>query len=67
MVSYMKKYVPLNKQSKKKQKEHHAAMRDSWGNTNPITKKIPNAKVYCRKKSKQSSYNEPSLDFFIPY
>jgi len=62
----MKKYVPLNKQSKKKQKEHNAAMRAGWGNTNPVTKTKANGKVYCRKKSKQSSVHEPSLDFFIP-
>ena len=64
-VLRMKKYVPLCKQSKKKQKEHHAALRESWGNTNPMTKKMPNGKIYNRKKSKHSSYNEPCLDFLF--
>ncbi|MCL2575458.1 MAG: hypothetical protein FWE33_03395 [Defluviitaleaceae bacterium] len=56
----MKKYVPLGKQSKRKRKVHYASQRESWGNTNPTTKAIPNGKIYNRKKSKQwRRENEP--------
>jgi len=48
-----KKFVPLGKQSKRKQKEYHKSQRDDWGNLNPITKSVANGKVYNRKKSKQ--------------
>ena len=60
------KYVPLDKQSKRKQKEYHAVQRRDWGNLNPTTRKIDNAKTYNRKKSKQRWFeHEPCLDFFI--
>lgn len=44
------KYVPLEKRSKKQQKEFHSKQRKTWGSINPITRKVPNAKVYNRKK-----------------
>ena len=60
------KFIPLEKLSKRKQKEHHAMQRRDWGNFNPITKKAENGKAYNRKKSKQRyCENEPCLDFFI--
>ena len=61
----MKKYVSVQKMSKKKQKEHHDAFRGDWGTTNPVTKKQPNGKAYNRKKSKQRSYDEHGLDFLL--
>ena len=48
------KYVPLAKQSKRKQKEHNKLQRQTWGETNPVTKQMPNAKAYNRKKSKHA-------------
>ena len=61
------KFVPLGKQSKRKQKEYHAAQRRDWGSLNPATRKTPNLKAYDRKKSKQrwSEHNEPCLDFLF--
>ena len=59
------KFVPLSKQSKRKRKEHHASSRKDWGTVSPVTKKLPNAKAYCRKKSKQRYEHEPGLDFFV--
>ena len=60
------KYVPLDKQSKRKQKEYHAVHRRDWGSIDPATKKVESKKVYNRKKSKQGwSEYEPCLDFFI--
>ena len=59
------KYVPIEKQSKRKQKEFHAAQRRDWGGINPATQKVPNLKAYNRKKSKHGFDHEPCLDFFI--
>jgi len=67
-VFHMKqKFIPLEKQSKRKQKERHAAQRRDWGNINPVTRKVENAKAYNRKKSKRwwCEYEQPRLDFFI--
>ncbi|MCL2364355.1 MAG: hypothetical protein FWC71_06815 [Defluviitaleaceae bacterium] len=58
------KYVPLEKQSKRKQREYHAKQRGDWGNINPITRKVESAKIYNRKKSKRERYNS-GLDFFV--
>lgn len=58
-----KKHVPLEKQSKRKQKEFHATGRRDWGEFKPWTRKAPNLKAYCRKKSKHRFDHEPGLDF----
>ncbi|MCL2620295.1 MAG: hypothetical protein FWD97_05100 [Defluviitaleaceae bacterium] len=61
------KYIPLGKRSKREQREHYAKQRQSWGNTNPATKQLPNGKAYNRKKSKHRhlSNQEPCLDFLF--
>ncbi|MCL2854167.1 MAG: hypothetical protein FWE21_00950 [Defluviitaleaceae bacterium] len=61
------KYVPLTKQSKRKQREFYAKQRQDWGSINPATKQAPNGKAYNRKKSKHrhSSDFEPCLDFYL--
>jgi len=60
------KFIPLEKQSKRNQKERNAAQRRDWGSLSPVTRKVENAKVYNRKKSKQRWCEyEPSLDFFV--
>ena len=59
------KYVPIGKQSKRKQKEFHSTQRRDWGDLNPVTRKVPNLKVYDRKKSKHRYRHEPCLDFFL--
>ena len=60
------KFIPLEKLSKRKQKEHHAKQRRDWGNFNPVTKKAENGKAYNRKKSKQRyCEDEPCLDFLF--
>ena len=45
----MIKIIPLNKQSKKAQKEYYKQQRNDWGEVNPISKVIPNKKAYKRK------------------
>lgn len=48
----MKQFVPLEKQSKKAQREHHAKQRGSWNGVSPVTRAIPSGKAYSRSKSK---------------
>ena len=61
------KFIPLNKQSKRKQREYHANQRQGWGSINPATKSVENGKAYNRKKSKQwRNEHEPTcLDFLF--
>jgi len=60
-----KRYIPLEKQSKQKQREYHAARRGSWGEVNPVTRKSPNPKAYNRKKSGQRYEHEPMPGFYL--
>ena len=59
------KYVPIDKQSKQKQKDFYARKRRDWGEISPVTKAVPNAKLYNRKKSKHRYEIEPGLDFLV--
>ena len=45
----MNKYIPLSKQSKKKQKQYHSTNRNTWI-INPVSKKPANPKAYKRDK-----------------
>ena len=58
------RYVPLEKRSKRQQKEFHDMQRRGWGELNPITRKTANQKVYNRKKSERWHEYEPSVGFF---
>jgi len=57
------RYVPLEKRSKQKRKEHFAAQRGDWGGLNPVTRKPSNPKAYNRKKSGQWRDYEPLSGF----
>ena len=46
------KMIPLKKQSKKKQREHYAARRGTWGGLSPVTRVVKSKKVYDRKRLK---------------
>jgi len=59
------RYIPLNKRSKREQKEYFASRRGSWGDVNPVTKKPPNPKAYNRKKSNHRYEHEPLIGFFV--
>ena len=65
----MKKYVSLDKRSKKAQKEFYSAQRRTWGELSPVTRSVPNGKAYSRKKEKrridQDSENEFLVDSFL--
>ena len=45
------KHTPFEKQSKRKQREQHAARRGTWGALNPITRKAQNPKAYKRNEN----------------
>lgn len=49
----MKKYVVLEKRSKKAQREYHSKQRATWGELNPVTRSVPSGKVYNRRKEKR--------------
>ena len=49
----MKKYVSLDKRSKKAQKEYFSEKRVTVGELNPVTRSVPSGKSYNRKKDKQ--------------
>jgi len=46
----MTKYIPLEKQSKRAQREYHAKKRGSWNGVCPVTKAVQSKKIYDRKK-----------------
>lgn len=49
----MKQYITIDKRSKKAQKEYYSKQRRTWEEVNPITRVIPSAKTYNRKKEKR--------------
>jgi hypothetical protein len=58
----IKRFVPREKLSKRKQKELNSSQRRVW-EVKPTTKRLPNQKAYDRKKSK-STQGRYDLDFF---
>lgn len=53
MGAEKKKYVSMDKRSKREQKEYYSSMRCGWNGLNPATRTMPNGKAYRRKKAKQ--------------
>lgn len=53
----MTKLIPLNKQSKRAQKAYHNKQRGSWNGVNPVTRTIPNGRVYDRNRMKRENRN----------
>lgn len=49
----MEKFVPLNKMSKKKQREFHRLHRKDWGGLSPVTRNTKNPKAYDRAAEKR--------------
>lgn len=58
----MDRFVPIGKQSKKKQKEFNAKQRKTWGEFSPMTRTVPSGKAYNRKKLKADE-RRSSRDF----
>ena len=59
------KFIPLEKQSKRKQRAYHAARRKDWGGLNPVTRKPKNPKAYDRKKSGHRDEQPPMSGFSL--
>ncbi len=51
----MAQMVPLNKRSKKAQKEYHVKQRGSWYGLSPVTRTVPSGKVYDRNRIKRAT------------
>ena len=65
----MKKMIPYEKLSKKKQREYNARRRNTWGNLNPVTRRPANPKAYNRQKARKRNFDDfpPSLLSFCIY
>lgn len=50
----MTQMVPLHKQNKKEQRAYHSKQRGSWYGLCPVTRTVPNGKVYDRNRVKRS-------------
>lgn len=60
----MEKFVPYEKLSKKEKRKFNAARRGSWGEVNPVTRKVRSKKVYDRKKIRsleREPYGHPNF------
>lgn len=54
----MKKFVPFEKLSRKKQQELNKQRRTTWGSLNPTTRKPDNSRAYNRNKRKETDRRE---------
>ena len=50
----MTQLTPLDKRSKKAQREYHTKQRGSWHGLNPITRTVQSRKTYDRARVKQA-------------
>jgi len=62
----MEKFIPYEKLSKKEKRKLDLAMRQTWGELNPVTRKPVNSKAYNRRKSQDWKRELPptACDFF---
>lgn len=60
----MEKFIPFDKLSKRKKREHLAKRRKTWGGISPVTKKPNNPKEYKREKARKWS-DDTTTD--VPY
>lgn len=51
----MMKYVPLEKRSKRAQKEYNARQRGSWNGVVPVTRIGPDASKYDRSRQRREN------------
>lgn len=49
----MKRFISVDKKSKKEQKAYYSEFRQTWNGLNPVTRSVPNGKAYKRSKAKQ--------------
>ena len=50
----MMQWIPMDKRSKKAQREYHTKQRGSWHGLNPITRTVQSRKTYDRARVKQA-------------
>ncbi len=55
----MNRFLPLEKRSKRAQRQAYAARRGSWNGVNPVSKVIPSGKAYRRCKNRIDWDGEP--------
>lgn len=58
-----KKFVALEKMSKKKQREFYKAQRRGWGGLSPVTRCPENPKAYNRAKAKAGKEGWESINY----
>ena len=56
----MKKFVQYEKLSKSKKRELDRKKRVTWGNVNPVTKRVESKKLYKRKSRNFTDYSDVS-------
>ena len=61
----MKKFVPYEKLSKSKKRELDRKKRVTWGNVNPVTKRVESKKLYKRKSRNFTDYSDVSGLWFF--
>lgn len=54
----MNMFIPLEKRSKKEQREYHKARRGMWHEFSPVTRVVPSGKVYKRSRNKRDARRE---------
>lgn len=54
----MDRFIPLNKQTKKRQKVYHSAQRGTWGAVQPVTRIVRSRKAYDRSKTRRDCRRE---------
>lgn len=57
----MEKFIPYEKLSKKEQQKINKAMRGTWGDINPVTRKPKNSKAYNRNRAQAWKKDLPDL------
>ena len=55
----MEKFIPYEKLSKKQQRKIDAMKRGSWGDVNPVSRKVESKKVYNRKRTQDWKKERP--------
>lgn len=61
----MKKFVPLEKQSKAAQKTHHSQQRNNWGTVNPVHRVEKDRTKYDWKRFKEGAREPLERGLFI--
>ena len=63
----MNNFIPYEKLSKKKKRELDNSRRGTWGELNPVTRRLVPAKAYNRNKARKWNYDNPSSVLCVLY